>query len=202
MVAQGSNHGTRCPGSRNRAVSRLSMDDAHNELAIKVYDQLRAIAAGYLSDERNGHTLQPTALVNEAYIRLAEQHRGRYDNTVHFRAIIAMMMRRVLVNHALERGRIKRGKDWKRVPLTVVGELSNSRPIDLIALDEALDRLAMMDPRQSRIVELRFFGGLTIEQTAELLEVSSSTVSREWIGARAWLGAELADKTEAEQPGE
>jgi RNA polymerase sigma factor (TIGR02999 family) len=157
-----------------------------------VYDQLRALAAKELRAEKPGHTLQPTALVHEAYMRLAEQTRAKWNDRTHFLAVAAVAIRRILVNHAKARGRTKRGGSWVRVPLDDALDSVQERAVDVDALDAALKRLAAIDPLQERIVELRFFGGLTAEQTARALEVPLRTVEREWAVARAWLRAEVA----------
>ncbi len=158
------------------------------------YEKLRETAQRYLRHERRGHTLQPTALIHEAYIRLQDQSVKEWQNPEHFCAAAAIMMRRILLNHARDRAAQKRGGDRERVPLTIAApQADGENPLDLIALDEALVRLCALDPRQGRIVELRFFGGLSVEATARILDVSERTVMREWISARAWLGAELSE---------
>jgi RNA polymerase sigma factor (TIGR02999 family) len=157
-----------------------------------VYEELRAIAASHLRHERAGHTLQPTALVHEAYVRLIDQTSVRWNGRSHFLAVAAMAMRRVLVNHARDRRRLKRGgPEMKRVPLDDAVGVLEERAGDLEALDGALTRLAAMDPQQARIVELRFFGGLTAPETAEAMGISERTVHREWSLARAWLRGEV-----------
>jgi RNA polymerase sigma-70 factor, ECF subfamily len=157
-----------------------------------VYEELRAIAARHLRQERAGHTLQPTALVHEAYMRLIDQNSVRWNGRSHFLAVAAMAMRRVLVNHARDRRRLKRGgPEMKRVPLDDAVGVLEERAGDLEALDAALTRLAAMDPQQARIVELRFFGGLTAPETAEAMGISERTVHREWSLARAWLRGEV-----------
>jgi len=157
-----------------------------------VYEELRAIAASHLRQERVGHTLQPTALVHEAYMRLIDQNSVRWNGRSHFLAVAAMAMRRVLVNHARDRRRLKRGgPEMKRVPLDDAVGVLEERAGDLEALDAALTRLAAMDPQQARIVELRFFGGLTAPETAEAMGISERTVHREWSLARAWLRGEV-----------
>jgi RNA polymerase sigma-70 factor, ECF subfamily len=179
-------------------VSRLLVEvrggnrDALDELIPVVHGELRRIAARYLRAERHGHTLQPTALVNEAYMRLVDQRNVDWQNRAHFLGVAAQLMRRILVDHARARGREKRGGDEVRVPLdeAVVG--ADERDVDLARLDEALGELARLDAQQARVVELRYFGGLSIEETAEVLGVSDSTVKREWAMARAWLQRELS----------
>jgi RNA polymerase sigma factor (TIGR02999 family) len=154
-----------------------------------VYDELRRLAAGYISRERPGQTLQATALVNEAFVRMAAERTRRFENRTHFLAIAALSMRQILVQRARARNAAKRGGAPRRVTLDE-GQLAGQHPaadVDLEALDEALDRLAAIDPEQARIVELRYFGGLTVEETAEAVGVSPATVKRQWAMARAWL---------------
>jgi RNA polymerase sigma-70 factor (ECF subfamily) len=156
-----------------------------------VYEELRRLAHRYMRGERVGHTLQTTALVNEAYMRLVDIERIEWRNRGHFFAMAATMMRRVLVDHARERARDKRGGGL--VFTTLADHAVTSSPaIDVLALDEALARLADMDPQQARIVELRYFTGLTIEETAEALGISPATVKRDWTWARAWLYQRLS----------
>ncbi|NOT44748.1 MAG: RNA polymerase subunit sigma-70 [Acidobacteria bacterium] len=157
-----------------------------------VYDELRRIAARRLHHEPSGHPLQATALVHEAYLRLVGQHEVRWKNRSHFFAVAAQAMRRVLVDHARARLAGKRGGVQARVPLDDVVVASEPPPGDLVALDEALDRLARHDPHQARLVELRFFAGLTVEETADVLGISDTTVKREWRMARAWLHREMS----------
>ena len=157
-----------------------------------VYDELRRLARGYLRRESPAHTLQPTALVHEAYLRLVDQNSVAWQNRAQFFGLAAQMMRRILVNHALSRQAAKRGGDARRVPLDEAIEFFDARSLDLIALDEALKALHAFDPRQARIEELRFFGGLTIEETAEVTGVSPATVKREWTSAKLWLLREMA----------
>ncbi|MEW6125675.1 MAG: sigma-70 family RNA polymerase sigma factor [Acidobacteriota bacterium] len=157
-----------------------------------VYAELRRIAIGRLRLERPGHTLQPTALVHEAYLRLIEQDRVDWKNRAQFFGIAAEMMRRILINHAVAKQAEKRGGDAVKVSLSVVDYVfHNQQDIDVLALDEAMKKLAVFDPRKSRIVELKFFGGLSIEEIAEVLEISHATVEREWAMARAWLYREI-----------
>jgi RNA polymerase sigma factor (TIGR02999 family) len=159
-------------------------------LAPLVESELRVLARHYLRREGAGHTLQPTALVNEAYLRLIEWHSVEWQNRAHFYAVAAKMMRRVLVNHALARRRQKRGGSAVLVSLSEAGAKEH-RTADVVALDEALMMLAQLDDRKSRVVELRFFGGLSAEETAEVLRISLRTVHREWDLARSWLFREL-----------
>ncbi|MCP4249285.1 MAG: sigma-70 family RNA polymerase sigma factor [bacterium] len=172
-------------------LAAASSGDRHaaEELLPLVYYELHALAAGYLRRERPDHTLQATALVHEAYLRLVDQTRVTWTERAHFLAVAATAMRRILVNHAKARSRIKRGGNRVRISLT--GAPVKERPLDLVALDEALSRLSAMDAQQARIVELRFFAGMTVEQTAQVLGVSPRTVHREWVVARAWLRAEI-----------
>lgn len=152
-----------------------------------VYQELHRLATRYLEREATGHTLQPTALVHEAYLRLVDQRRVDWRNRAQFLGVAANMMRRILVNHARNRGAGKRGGGAQQVSLSLVGSVSGRPEVDLIALEDALERLAQLDQRKSRVVELKFFGGLTIEEIAEVLEISPATVEREWAFTRAWL---------------
>jgi RNA polymerase sigma factor (TIGR02999 family) len=163
-------------------------EDALPQLVPLVQAELRRIAAGYLRRERASHTLQPTALVNEAYIRLVGQRQVSWRSRAHFFALCAALMRRILVDHARRRGYQKRGGGaLRRVTLSELPGVGGHRPLDLLALDEALAELDALDPRQREVVELRFFAGLSHEETAEALGVSLSTVERQWRLARAWL---------------
>jgi RNA polymerase sigma factor (TIGR02999 family) len=152
-----------------------------------VYEELHRQAVAYLSREATGHTLQPTALVNEAYLRLVDQHRVDWRNRAQFLGLAASMMRRILVNHARDRSAQKRGGVAQAVSLSLLEAPSGRPDVDLIALEDALGRLAAQDERKSRVVELKFFGGLTTEEIAEVLQISGATVEREWSFARAWL---------------
>lgn len=153
-----------------------------------IYDELRGLAASQLRRERPDHTLQATALVHEAYLRLVEQHSVDWRNRAHFFALAAEMMRRILINHAQQHHAQKRGgHDTKLALDEAVSLAGEERPIDWLLLDDALKRLTALDSRQGRIVELRFFGGLTVEEVAEVLGVSEITVKREWRLAKAWL---------------
>jgi len=156
-----------------------------------VYKELRRLAAGYLRREKPGQTLQPTALVHEAYLRLMKDRPDRWQNRAHFCAIAAHSMRQILIERARARGAAKRGGARPRVTLEEALIGSEDRSIDLLALDEALERLAALDPEQARLVELRFFGGLTVEETAEAMDISPATVKRHWTIAKAWLAREL-----------
>lgn len=167
--------------------------DAENELMQIVYDELRRLARNYLRRERADHTLQPTALVHEAYLRLVDQRSVEWQNRAHFYGIAALMMRRILVNYAKGRERAKRGGEAQRLSLSAVDRLGGKKELDLIGLDDALKRLAEIDPQQSRIVELKYFGGLTIEEIAEVTGISVATVKREWSAARAYLRREISN---------
>jgi RNA polymerase sigma factor (TIGR02999 family) len=157
-----------------------------------VYEELRRLAAAYLRRERPGQTLQPTALVHEAYLRLMKDRPDRWQNRAHFCAIAAHSMRQILIERARARGAQKRGGAQPRVTLDEALVAGQSASFDLVALDEALERLEKIDPDQARLVELRFFGGLTIEETADAMNISPATVKRHWMVARAWLARELA----------
>ncbi len=164
---------------------------ASEKLMPLVYRDLRRIARRYMSSERSGHTLQATALVNEAYIRIAKQRGAQCQDRVHFLSVAANVMRRLLVEHARARGRVKRGGIQDRVSLDD-GELDTShREVDVLALHQALGRLASFDARKSQLVELRYFGGLNVEEAAEALGIAPITVKREWAKAKAWLYDEL-----------
>jgi RNA polymerase sigma factor (TIGR02999 family) len=162
---------------------------ARDELIPLVYDQLRRIARRHLRGERAGHTLQTTALINEAYLKLVEQSVS-WQSRAHFFGIAAQLMRQILVDHARARQRLKRGGDRQLISLSAA-ENAQEEAADLLALHEALETLAEVDPQGSRIVELRFFGGLTIEETAQVMGISTPTVERGWRAARAWLQTEL-----------
>ena len=167
-------------------------EQALDRLMPQVHAELRKLAARYLRKERASHTLQPTALVNEAFLKLVDQRSVKWQNRAHFFGIAAQAMRRILVDHARAHGAGKRGGGDRRVSLDDVLAISGTVDIDVLALDEALTRLAAIDPQQSRIVELRYFGGLTMEETAEVMQISPATVGREWRMAKAWLFAELS----------
>ena len=161
--------------------------DVLNELLPLVYDELRKLAAKYLRREREGHTLQPTALVHEAYLRLIDQTQVRWQNRAHFFGVAAQMMCRILVDHARTHNAEKRGGEFQLLSLDENIDVSATPAADLVALDDALNRLAAIDEQKSRIVELRFFGGLSVEETAEVLGVSAPTIKRQWRMAKAWL---------------
>ena len=165
---------------------------ALDKLMPLVYDELRRLAGNYLRRERAGHTLQPTALVNEAYLKLIDQKNARWQNRAQFFGVAAQLMRRILVDHARSHQAAKRGgSDQQRLSITSAERLVKQPEVDLLALHEALNELKTLDPQQERIVELRFFGGLSIEETAEVLGVGHATVERDWKMARAWLRRKL-----------
>jgi RNA polymerase sigma factor (TIGR02999 family) len=167
--------------------------EALDDLLPLVYEELRRLAARYLRHEPGDHTLQPTALVHEAYLRLIDQRRVQWRNRAHFYGVAAQIMRRILVDHARARRAEKRGAGWERVPLVEDETPAGAGDVDVLALDEALGRLAAFDSQQERIVELRYFGGLTIDEVAEVVGLSAATVVREWTIAKAWLRAELSE---------
>jgi RNA polymerase sigma-70 factor (ECF subfamily) len=171
--------------------------DAFDRLLPLVYDELRRVAARYLRRERPNHTLQPTALVHESYLRLVDQRAVHWQNRAHFFAIAAQAMRRILIDEARCHRRSKRGGGERHLSLGEVEPASQARSVDLLALDQALGRLAVRDARQARVVELRYFGGLTIEEAAEVIGISEATVRREWTMAKAWLRRELSDANAA-----
>jgi len=183
------------PSSKD--VSQLLMDlsrgdqDALAKLIPLVYGELRALADSYLRRERSDHTLQPTALVHEAFLRLVDQEL-HLQNRGHFFGVAAQAMRHILVEHARARHAIKRGGEAQKLSLDEAMDHPEEREVDLIALDDALNSLAGFDPRQARIVELRYFAGLTIEEVAQVLGISPATVKREWILARTWLHREIS----------
>jgi RNA polymerase sigma factor (TIGR02999 family) len=162
-----------------------------------VYQELRRLAAGYIRHEKPGQTLQPTALVHEAYLRLMKDRPDRWQNRAHFCAIAAHSMRQILIERARARNAQKRWGEKARITLEEELVHGGERSVDLLALDEAIERLAALDPEQARIVELRFFGGLTVEETADALDVSPATVKRHWTVARAWLARELEGRPDA-----
>ena len=187
------------PASSER-VSKLLLNwgqgdqGAREALIPLVYDELRRLARRYLRRERPNHTLQSAALVNEAYLRLIRQEQPKWQNRAHFFGVAAQLMRHILVDHARNRAAAKRGAGAPRLTLDPDIALPQERDVDLIALDDALNQLAALDPQQSRLVELRFFGGLSIEETSVVLGVSPATVKREWATARAWLQREMRNK--------
>lgn len=165
--------------------------EALDVLTPMVYKELRNLAARYLRRERSDHTLQSTALVHEAYLRLIDQNQVQWQNRAHFFGVAAQMIRRILVDHARTRHAQKRGGNAQKLSLDEAIGLPEQRDLDIIALDDALKQLAELDPQQSKVIELRFFGGLSIEETAEAIGISPATVKREWVTARAWLLRQL-----------
>jgi RNA polymerase sigma factor (TIGR02999 family) len=164
---------------------------AVDELLPLVYRELKRLAGAQLRNERPGHTLQPTALVHEAYIKLVDQRDVSWQNRAHFMGVAAQVMRRILMDYARTRNREKRGSGVRPVALDEALVVSEDRSSELVEIDEALTRLEQMDPRQAKVVELRFFGGLSVEETAEVMGISTPTVKREWAMAKAWLRREL-----------
>jgi RNA polymerase sigma factor (TIGR02999 family) len=181
-------------------LGRQGDHEAQERLMALVYDDLRRRAASYLRRERGGHTLQPTALVHEAYLRLVGQDRVVWQNRAHFLAIAASMMRRVLVDHGRRQKAGKRGGAGTRVTLDDAFSPVSPRELDLLALDAALSELAALDEQQARIVELRAFGGLGVEETAEVLGISPATVKRHWAFALAWLQQRLHSQGRTSRP--
>ncbi|MEZ6046498.1 MAG: sigma-70 family RNA polymerase sigma factor [Planctomycetaceae bacterium] len=166
---------------------------ASEQLLPIVYDELRHLAAYFLKSERVGHTLQPTALVHEAYLKLVNQDKVEWEGRSHFFAIAARQMRRILVDYARSKGTQKRGGDQQRIPLDEQLVFSHENPEDILALEELLQKLEHLDPRQAQLVELRFFGGLTVEQAAKHMGISKRTAELEWKMIRAWFRKELSD---------
>ena len=187
----------RTPPPSPKEVSQLLIDwsggnkAALDQLTPLVDAELRRLAHRYMRQERPGHTPQTTALVNEAYLRLVDQRHVHWQNRAHFFGIAAQLMRRILVDHARAHTRVKRGGGALRVSLDEAAMVSQDRAAELIALDEALQNLTAIDPRRSQVVELRFFGGLSIEETAEVLRVSRNKVIRDWTMAKAWFYREI-----------
>ena len=184
----------RTPPDISRLLRQWSNGDRAvlEQLLPLVYDELHRQAARYLRRERIGHTLQTTALIHEAYLRLIDQRDVRWQSRTHFFAIAAQMMRRVLIDYARAKHREKRGGDDVRLPLDAVNLVAtDENSVDLMALDQALQRLAELDEQQARVVELRYFGGLSLEETAEVLHISRATTARDWDVAKAWLRREL-----------
>lgn len=181
------------PGQVTQLLERWGRGDqsALDELTPLVYNELLNVADAYLRRERPDHTLQATALVNEAYLRLIGQKHGRWQGRKHFFGIAARLMRQVLVEHARKHKAEKRGGGRVAVTLEQFAEVSSTPDVDILAVHEALERLALFDAQQAQVVELRFFGGLSIDETAEMLGVGHATVEREWTMARAWLRNEL-----------
>src|ERR1051325_896362 len=172
---------------------------ALNELIPLIEQELHRIAHQYMNRENPGHTLQTTALVNEAYLRLIDQKKVRWQNRAHFFAIAAQTMRRILIDHARKSARAKRGGKARKISLDEVAIVSEARADELVALDEALERLAAIDPRRGQVVELRFYGGLNTDEIAEVLNISPNTVTRDWNMARAWLARELRQEDSGDE---
>lgn len=168
--------------------------EALEQLTPVIYSELHRIAKGYISREREGHTLQTTALVNEAYMRLIDWKTARWQNRSHFFGVSAQLMRRILVDFARKRPKISADEAANQVSLEEAFTITTEKSADLVALDEALNGLAKLDERKARIVELKFFGGLSVEETAEVLHVAPITVTREWYKAKAWLYRQLGQK--------
>ena len=184
--------------SASESVTQLLFEWSHGDqraldkLMPLVHSELHRLASNYLRRERQNHTLQPTALVNEAYLKLIDQKHARWQNRAQFFGVSAQLMRRILVDHARQHQAEKRGgQSQQRLSITGAGQLATKPDIDLLALHEALEELKTFDPQQERIVELRFFGGLSIEETAEVLGIGHATVERDWKMARAWLRRKL-----------
>jgi RNA polymerase sigma factor (TIGR02999 family) len=185
--------------AQENEITRLLVAWSHGEeaaldaLTPMIYAELRRLAQRYMRQERPGHTLQSTAIVHEAFIRLVDQN-VEWNSRTHFFSIAAKMMRRILVDHARARGTSKRGAGAAHVPIDERTLTAPEREVDLVALDEALEHLAKVDPQRSRIVELRYFGGLSNAESADVLGISPATVQRQWTGARAWLYRELTHR--------
>jgi len=165
---------------------------ALDQLMPLVYTELRQLAHWYMRRERPGHTMQTTALIHEAYLRLVDQTQVRWENQAHFFGIAARLMRQILIEHARSHTRAKRGGGAVTLSLDEAALVSQARAVELLALNDALERLATVDPRKSRVVELRFFGGLSVEETARVLNIASNTVLRDWRLAKAWLHREIS----------
>jgi RNA polymerase sigma factor (TIGR02999 family) len=188
------------PSASPQVVTQLLIDWSRGDQAALdslmplVYQELRRLAHCYMRRERVGHTLQTTALINEAYLRLVEQQHVQWHNRAHFFAISAQLMRRILVDHARSHARAKRGGGVLKMSLDEALVPSQKRAAELVALDDALQSLATVDLRKSQVVELRFFGGLSVEETAEVLKVTPMTVTRDWKTAKAWLHREMSNE--------
>lgn len=168
--------------------------DALDSLLPLIYNELRRVAESYLRRDRPGHTLQATALVNEAFLRLIDQNQVNWQNRAHFFGAAANLMRQILIQHARANHAAKRGGERQKLYLDEAGDVAQSSDLDLVALDDALRDLETIAPRQCRIVELRYFGGLNIEETGEVLSISPATVKREWTMAKAWLRREISHR--------
>ncbi|MFP5228368.1 MAG: ECF-type sigma factor [Acidobacteriota bacterium] len=182
------------PGTARNASSAANA--SLDAIIPRIYEELRRLAASYMRQEREGHTLQPTALVNETYMRLAKQHSVDFANRAQVLGVAAQMMRRILATHAERRDAGKRGGDVTRICLSDAPEVVAERAPVFGEVDQALDRLAALDERQAKVVELRIFGGLSVEETAEFLKVSVATVHRDWASGRLWLARELRPSNE------
>jgi RNA polymerase sigma factor (TIGR02999 family) len=187
------------PSTRQEVTQLLGDWSGGDERALEklfplVQPELHRLAHHYMSRERAGHTLQTTAILNEAYLRLVENTQRPWQNRTHFVAAAAQLMRRIMIDHARERHSLKRGGGALRVTLDEAAWVTETRSEELLALDEALETLAAQDPRKAQIVELRYFGGLTVEETAEFLKLSPRTVEREWTMAKAWLYRALTEE--------
>ena len=186
--------GGRSRGELTRILEAVAggSDDAVDRLLPVVYRELRVLAEEYLRHERTGHTLGATALVHETYLKLVDQDNVKWQSRAHFLAIAAQAIRRILVDHARTKKREKRGRGWERVSLSVVlPEMAVGRNMNLLALNEAMERLSEQEPLESRVVELRFFGGMSVKEVAEVLDISERTVRRRWSFAKAWLYREV-----------
>lgn len=172
---------------------------ALNELTPLVYEELHRLARNHMSRERQGHTLQTSALVNEAYVRLIDQRNVRWQNRAQFFSIASRLMRRILIDHARSHHYAKRGGGTRRVSLDEAAVVAQEQAAELVALDDALKSLAAIDPRKCQVVELRFFGGMSVEESAEVLGVSAVTVMRDWSTAKAWLQHEMEKEVSAEK---
>jgi RNA polymerase sigma-70 factor, ECF subfamily len=177
-------------------LSALTRGDegAASKLMPLIYDELRRLAASYMRRERTDHTLQATALVHEAYLKLVEQRSTDWQSRAHFFGVAAQMMRRILVDHARGHSRQKRGGEHAKVPLDEALVMADRQADEVLAVDDSLNELAKIDPRQAKVVELRFFGGLSVEEAANVIGVSPKTVKREWSVAKAWLTADLKQR--------
>jgi RNA polymerase sigma factor (TIGR02999 family) len=175
---------------------------ARDELIPLIYDELRRLAGRHMAQERTDHTLQATALVNEVYVRLTDQRHLHWQNRAHFFALASRLMRRILVDHARAHQSVKRGGDARHVLLEEAMVVSEETAADLVALDDALSRLSAIDSRKCEVVELRYFGGLTLEEVAEVLKISPITVRRDWSTAKAWLYREIGAAGKASANGE
>lgn len=189
------------PAEVTQLLVNWTKGDSHalDQLTPLVYEELKKLARSYLRRERNDHTLESTALVHEAWIRLIDQERVEWRSRSHFFGIAAQMMRRILVDHARAVHAAKRGSGAAKLSLDEALGLGTSSDMDLLAVDEALDRLAVLDPQQAKVVEMRFFAGLSIEETAEALQISPATVKRDWVVAKSWLFRELSSRQQQQQ---